>query len=43
MADVGGWRLAAVVLVSLPLLWRAYRRIRALQTPDSVDNVRAGH
>jgi O-antigen/teichoic acid export membrane protein len=40
---IGGWRLAAVTLVSLPLLARAYWRIRTLQTPDSVDNLRAGH
>jgi O-antigen/teichoic acid export membrane protein len=33
---------AAGVLV-LPLLWRAARRIRALQAPDPVDNASAGH
>jgi hypothetical protein len=43
IAVVGGWRLLLVSLVSLPLLVRAVRRIYALQGPDSVDKVRAGH
>ena len=43
IAVVGGWRLVFVALLAVPLLVRAARRIRALQTPDSVDNVRAGH
>jgi hypothetical protein len=43
IAVVGGWRLIVAGLLSLPLLVRAARRIRALQTPDSIDNVRAGH
>jgi O-antigen/teichoic acid export membrane protein len=43
IAVVGGWRLVVVGLLAVPLLVRAARRIRALQTPDSVDNVRAGH
>ena len=43
MAFVGGWRLVVVALLAVPLLVRAVRRIHALQTPDSVDNVRAGH
>ena len=43
IAVVGGWRLIAVLLLAAPLLARAARRIRALQTPDSIDNARAGH
>ncbi len=39
----GGWRLAAAALVSAPLAARAMLRIRALQTPESIDNVGAGH
>lgn len=43
IALVGGWRLVVVGLLCLPLLVRATRRIQALQVPDLVDNVRAGH
>jgi len=43
IAVVGGWQLLAVAVVSLPLLARAARRIHALQGPDSVDKVPAGH
>jgi O-antigen/teichoic acid export membrane protein len=40
---IGGWRLLAVGLLAVPLLARAARRIRALQTPGPIDNLRAGH
>jgi O-antigen/teichoic acid export membrane protein len=43
IAVVGGWRLVVVSMLSLPLLMRAAQRIRDLQGPDRVDNVRAGH
>jgi O-antigen/teichoic acid export membrane protein len=40
---VGGLRLLTVLVLSLPLLLRAARRIHAIQAPDSIDNVGAGH
>ena len=43
IAVVGGWRLVVVSLLAVPLLVRAARRIRALQTPESIDNLSAGH
>lgn len=43
IAFVGGWRLVVVGLLVLPLLLRAAHRIRSIQAPDLVDNVRSGH
>jgi O-antigen/teichoic acid export membrane protein len=43
IAWFGGWQLLVIIVGTLPLLWRAARRIRALQTPDSVDNTSDGH
>jgi O-antigen/teichoic acid export membrane protein len=43
IAVVGGWRLLAAGTLSLPLVARAAGRIRALQAPDPVDNLGAGH
>lgn len=43
IAWFGGWQLLLIGVCVLPLLGRAARRIRAIQTPDSVDNASAGH
>ena len=43
LSTVGGWQLVAVALIALPLVGRAASQIRALQSPDSIDNARAGH
>ena len=42
IAWFGGWRLLAIGLLAVPLLVRSGARIRALQTPVSVDNAGAG-
>lgn len=43
IAVVGGWHTLAAAVLALPLLGRAARRIRGLQTPDFIDNAPAGH
>ena len=43
VAWFGGWKLLAISLIALPLLLRAWRRVRTIQSPDSVDNANATH
>ena len=43
IAWFGGWRVAVIGGLALPLLARAARRIRGIQAPDSVDNVTSRH